>query len=286
GLAGAGRALGMTRAAVLLSYAGYDADRGVLAAEVNALRPAPGQAEVAAWLLERLNGTSHAPRRVQEALSFRVIAPVLGAAMDAQARAESTWQDEANGLSDSPVVLGEDAMRSTANFHAPALALALEGCALANAMVANGAVQRIQRMMNPDLTGLPRYLTPVGGASAGMVPLQKTAAALLGDIRRHAMPVTLDPAPVSDTVEDMGPMTPLAARTLSAQAESLTLLAGAEGLVAAQALDLRAPDHWAMPVAALHGALRAEVDMLTVDRPLGGDIQRAAAVLDRVAPTL
>lgn len=275
------QALAMARAAALLSYAGYDANRDIFAPEVNVLRPAPGQGETAAWFAARLTGAHH-PRRVQEALSFRTVAPVLGAALDAQARANGVWSDEVNGLSDSPAVLGQDAMRSTPNFHGPALALALEAVALANAMTANGAVQRCQRMMNPDLSGLPRYLAPEGGASAGMVPAQKTAAALLSEIRRHAMPVSLDPAPVSETVEDMAPMTPQSARKLSDQADSLRLLAGYEALVSCQAIDLR---HQELPsaVAALHRAIRELVPPLGPDRPLGGAIEAAAQVLARTA---
>ena len=125
-LSGAEEALAMSRAAILLSYAGYEANTDILAPEINALRPAPGQQEMAAWLAARLQGGAASPRRVQEALSFRVVAPVMGAACAALDHAQSVWRGEANGLSDSPAVLGDDAMRSTANFHAPALALALE----------------------------------------------------------------------------------------------------------------------------------------------------------------
>ncbi|MCP5370627.1 MAG: histidine ammonia-lyase [Hyphomicrobiales bacterium] len=273
------RGLAMARDAALLSCAGYDANRDIFAAEVNALRPAPGQAETAAWFAARLAGGGGPPRRVQEALSFRVVAPVLGAAADALDRAVAVWRDEANGASDSPAVVGEEAMRSTPNFQAPALALALEGVALALAMAAAGAVQRMQRMMDPDLTGLPRYLSPRGGAAAGMVPLQKTVAALLADIRRHAQPVAFDPAPVSDGVEDMAPMTPAAALKLADMAAPFDLLCGAEVLVAAQAVDLRQGVPLAPAVADLHARLRAEVPMLDRDRPLGEDVGRAAEIL-------
>ena len=273
--------LRMSRAATVMSYAGYGANRDIFLPQINALRRAPGQAEVAAWFTAQMPEAETTPRRIQDALSFRVVAPVLGAAQEACARAEAIWQDEANGTSDSPVVLGAQAMVSTPNFHAPALALALDHVALAMAMVANGAVQRIQRMMAPDLTGLPKYLSPVGGASAGLVPVQKTAAALLGDVRRHAMPGALDPAPVSDAVEDMAAMTPAAALKLGEQGVPFALLCGAEAVVAAQAMDLRG----ALPAGlagALHAALRAEVAMVQEDRPLGGDVDVAARVLARV----
>ena len=277
------RALRMARCSALLSCVGYGANGEIFDPEINELRDSPGQTEVASWFARHLAFGEIAPRRVQDALSFRVLAPVLGAAQDTLDRAIMIWEAEANGASDSPVVLGNQAMRSTPNFHAPALALALEGLALALSMMANGAVQRVQRMMNPDLTGLPRYLSPVGGASAGMVPLQKTAAALSGEIRRHALPVTFDPAPVSETVEDMAPMTPAAALKLSAQADVFQQLCGIEALVAAQAMDLQTIEVLPSLVMQLHTALRAKIPMLQEDRALGPDIEKAAQVLSAVA---
>lgn len=277
------KTLQMARCSALLSYVGYGANYDIFDLEINELRHSPGQSDAASWYTRNLAGGETAPRRIQDALSFRVLAPVLGAAQDALDRAVAIWEAEANGASDNPVVFGGQAMRSTPNFHAPALALALEGVALAVLMLANGAVQRIQRMMNPDLTGLPRYLSPVGGASAGMVPLQKTAAALCGEIRRHALPVAFDPAPVSEGVEDMAPMTPAAALKLSEQTADFHLLCGIEALVAAQAIDLRTIDAMPPLVRRLHSGLRAEIPTLHDDRALGPDIQIAADALRTLA---
>ena len=57
------------------------------------------------------------------------------------------------------------------------MALSLAGDALAMALsaVAAMAVGRIVKLMQADLTHLPRYLSPIGGASAGLVSMQKTA---------------------------------------------------------------------------------------------------------------
>ncbi|MEM6303250.1 MAG: aromatic amino acid lyase [Pseudomonadota bacterium] len=273
-LARARMGLLMAREAAALSCRGFGANRDIFATEINALRSSPGQADMAAWFYDALGGVP--PRRVQDPLSFRTLAPVLGAAQAAIDHAIAVWEAELNGSSDSPAVLHRDAMRSTPNFHAPALALALEQVSLALAMAAQGAVMRIQRLMDPALTDLPRYLSPRGGASAGLVPLQKTAAALLADIRRHAMPVVFDAHPVSEGVEDMAPMTAQAAAKLCEQMESFHLLTGVEALVAAQAVDLRG----AQPCA-LHQVLRAEIQVLDADRALGADADRAVAALRR-----
>lgn len=277
------RNLAMARACLLLSYLGYGANTAILGAELNALRPAPGQRAMAAWLSEALAGQASSPRRVQEAISFRAGPAVLGAAEDCLARAEEIWEAEANGLSDSPVVLEGEAMRSSPNFQAPALALAMENCAQAQAMVGSAALQRCQRLMSPDLSGLPRYLSPVGGASAGLVPVQKTAASLLADIRRHAQPVFFDPSPVSESVEDLAPMTPAVASKLSEQCASLALLLGIEGLVAAQAIDLRDLPALTGEPARLHGLIRAKVATLQEDRALGQDVEQVRDILLQAA---
>ncbi|QGX96862.1 histidine ammonia-lyase [Roseovarius faecimaris] len=278
--------LDMAKAAVLLSYAGYGANRTILREDINALRPAPGQQQAATWFRTRLEGCEDTPRRVQESLSFRLVATVTGAAEDALTRAIAIWEDEANAGADSPSVLDGGEMASTGHYHAPALALALEGVSLAMAMTAHASLQRTQKLMNPELSGLPKYLSPIGGASAGMVPMQKTCASLLAEIRRHAMPVVFDPAPVSDTVEDVAALTPLAAAKLIDQMRAFHLLAGTEAMAAAQAIDLRAPERLSPVVKTLHSAIRADVAMLQQDRPLGQDIERAAETLRHIAPGL
>ena len=265
-------ALRMMRAAAVLSFQGYGANPGIFASEINNLRHAPGQTEAAAWFLAALGNTKGS--RIQDALSFRQLAPMFGAASDAVSRAIQIWEDELNGASDNPVVIGVNAMQSTPNFHAPALMLALEQVSLAMAMLGQGAVMRMQRLMDPDLTGLPRYLSAHGGANAGFVPMQKTAAALLADMRRHAMPASFDPAPVSEGVEDIASHTPLTALKLAEQAQPAQLLSGMEALVACQAIDLR--DSVKPP---LHNLIRAQVRFQDDDRALGADIDTVCIVL-------
>lgn len=273
------RALEMIKAATVLSFEGYGANQSVLQDQLHKLRNAPGQSECAQWMREQLEGSEHDPRRVQDPLSFRTVPAVTGAAQHLLDQAISVWEDEANGSSDSPVAANSENMLSTINFHSPALALALEAVSLSLAGVANASVQRMQKLMNPDLSGLPKYLTPIGNGSAGFVPTQKTAASLLAEIRRHAMPAILDAVPVSDSVEDMAPMTSLAARKLTQQTESLKLLSGLEALVSCQALDLRAPAKTSKLAGSFRTALRQTVPMLSEDRAISSDIETATNTL-------
>jgi histidine ammonia-lyase len=89
------------------------------------------------------------------------------------------------------VLIDTNEMLSTPNFHTPALALALDTLAIAHVHLATASAQRIVKLMAPHLSGLPKYLSPVGGASAGFMPMQKTVAALLGEIRLHGQPASL-----------------------------------------------------------------------------------------------
>ncbi len=274
-LNGARTALDMLQHAALLAYLGFDANRTIFAEATNALRHAPGQAETAAWFRRALDGASHHPRQVQEALSFRTVAPVLGAARDALDRATAIWTDELNACADNPVLLDDGQMYSTPNFHNGALALALQTLRIALTDAATGSVQRMQRMMEPERSGLPRYLADDTQAGAGLVPTQKTALALLAEVRQHGSAIEHTALAVSDGVEDVAPLTATAARQLQRQLHPLRLLAGLESRVACRAITLRKPETLGALGAALFRSLPAP------QAAFARDIQAATDGLDR-----
>ena len=278
-LNGAELGLEMMKSAIVLSYEGYGANQRLLHDDLNQLRISPGQQEVAKWLLENLTGSENKPRRIQEALSFRTSPSIVGAAHHALCHAISVWDNEANGTPDSPVVLTDGSLVSTANFHTPALALAIENLSLSFASVANASIQRMQRMMDPELSGLPQYLSPVGGGSAGFIPSQKTASVLNTEIRHAVQPILFNPAPISDGVEDMAPNTPSVARKLSRLLHPFRHLIGLEALVAAQAIDLRKPSSKSPLTTKLHEAIRSKVPMMIEDRPMGQDINTVTEIM-------
>jgi len=271
-------------AAAALAVEGYDANPAIFDPRIAAARPAPGQAEAAAWFRRLLAGSENRGRAIQDALCFRTLAPVLGAVLAAFDAAANTLEAELNAAADNPLVLPRDGlMLSTANFHTPALALAFDALAMALAQWATGSVYRVAKLMTPALSGLPRYLSPAGGASVGLNALQKTAAALHGEIRLRATPASLDAIPVSDTIEDHAPQTHLAVRKLAEQMEPLRLLVAVEALVAAQAVDLRGTRPGD---GTLLAAVRAVAPRLDDDREPGVDVDRVAVVLDAVAGSL
>jgi histidine ammonia-lyase len=276
-LSDARRTMDLAQAVTVLSGEGYGMNPTIFEARIHTLRPAAGQEQAAAWFRAALEGSSlyasGAPRSVQDALSFRVAAPLFGTARNALALAEKETEIELNGAADNPAVLIDTSeMLSTPNFHTPALALALDTLAIAHVHLATASAQRIIKLMNPHLSGLPKFLSPVGGASAGLLPLQKTVASLLAEIRLHAQPASLDAIAVSEMVEDVAPQTPLTARKLATQIELLQWLIAIEALVAAQAVDLRKPKSLGRVAKLLHSAIRATVAPLHDDRATGPDV--------------
>jgi histidine ammonia-lyase len=275
----------LTAAAVAaLSFEADGANPRIFDPRVAAARPAAGQADAAALFRHLLAGSplhDH-PRSVQDALSFRCLAPVFGSALSALATARRETEIEINHAGDNPLVLLDDGIiLPTPNFHTPALAVACDALAIALAQLAAAGGQRVVKLMNPVLSGLPRFLSLVGGASAGFVTQQKTAAALCAEIRQGAMPASLDAMPVSDSVEDHAPMTFLAIRKLAGQLEPLRLLVGLEAMVAAQAADLREDGALSPRAAALQALVRTLVPRLDEDRETGRDATAIADLLAR-----
>jgi len=249
-----------------------------------ALRPAPGQAEasklVLAWLAGSALRRSRKPRRVQDPLSFRCLAPVNGAAFEQLARAEGSIAADLEGAGDSPAVLiaaGE--LMSTVNFDTTATALAFESLGLALSHVAAIAVWRIAKLMSPGFSGLPRFLTPMEGARSGFATVQKTASSLEATIRNLALPVGALTAPVADGVEDYAPMTPRVVEKTHDIVRCLARLAAVEFVTAAQAIDLRGDVQLGRGTAKAFATVRRRVRKLEEDRPTGPDFERLAEAI-------
>jgi histidine ammonia-lyase len=266
-----------------LSMEGYAANPGSFDARIAAARPACGQVRAAAMFRQILAGSylyARPPRAIQDALSFRVLSQIYGPALAAFDTAVEAVTLDINAAADNPLVLPDDGViLSTANFHTTAIALAFDSLAIALCHLAAASVQRIIKLMDARLSGLPRYLSPQGGASVGLNALQKTAASLLAEIRLKATPASLDSVAVAETVEDHAPNTPLTIRKLEEQVLPLRLLTAIEAMVAAQAVDLRGAPSLAPATAALYAAIRRDVPVVGADRETGPDADLVYALI-------
>ena len=270
-------------AVAALADEGYAANLSVFDPRIAAARPAGAQPAAAALFRALTAGSSlHAlpPRSIQDAISFRTMAQVFGAAYAQLAMLCEAVEAEINGSSDSPLVFADAGeMVSSPNFHPPMIALCFDGMAIALTHLATASVQRLIKLQNPALSGLPKYLSPVGGASVGFNALQKTAAALHAEIRLKATPASLDAVVVSDTVEDHATHAMLCVRKLDEQMRLLRCLVAVEALVAAQAVDLRAAAVLGVGTQRVFDAVRSVVPPLHADRPCGPDAMVVSTVL-------
>ncbi len=142
-LADAARLMVFSAHAAALACEGFGVNVSMFDAQIAALRPAARQEDAAALFRRLLDGSSlrdAPPRRVQDPLSFRCLAQVVGVALHALAEARREVEIELAGIADSPVVLSDGRMSSTANFHTPALAFAFDGLAIAHAQLAAGVL--------------------------------------------------------------------------------------------------------------------------------------------------
>jgi histidine ammonia-lyase len=281
-VADAERLAGAWLAACALSFEAWRGNLAPLHPDAVALRPAPGEAGVAAALRALLAGGEldrpGASRRLQDPLSLRCAAPVLAACLTALGRATEAVALELNSSDDNPAVL-EDRVQPNAAFDSTHLVLAFETLGLAGARVAAAQGSRILKLMSAASSGLPRFLSPVQEGRSGLAPLQKTAAALVAEIGHGAAPMPALVLAAADGVEDYATMAVSAVRNTANLLARLRLLCAVELLVAAQACDLRGGVRLAPGAAAVHAAVRGCVPMLWEDRPVAPDLQALDALI-------
>lgn len=274
-------ALAQQQQAGALTMEGIGANRTILDPRLHMARPAAGQQEAAKALNDLLaRDEVPEPTTLQDPLSIRCMPSIHGVLIEAIGQAQQAVEIELNAAGDNPLVLSDDELvLSTGNFHTASLSLAFETLGLAIAQCAAASAARFIQLTGSGRNGLPKYLSPVGGASAGFVPLQKTATSILAAIRHKANPVMLDFLAVSEGVEDHATQTPLAVAKCAGMIALWRRLIAFELMAAAQAIDMRDGFTTAPRTTAVHAAIRSLVPALKEDRPLGIDAEALYAAL-------
>lgn len=212
------------------------------------LRPHPGQASSAANMLKILEGSgivaSHrtGDSRIQDAYSLRCAPQVTGGARDTAAHAMTVAERELAAAVDNPVVLDDGTVSSNGNFLGAPIAYVLDFMAIPLADLASMAERRTDRMLDPARShGLPPFLAEDPGTDSGLMIAQYTQAGLVSDMKRLAVPVSVDSIPSSAMQEDHVSMGWHAARKLRQAVSNLRSVLAIELLAATRAIALRAP---------------------------------------------
>ena len=258
------------------------------AADLQELRPHPGQAASASNLRTVLQGSSvvashQGPEctRVQDAYSLRCAPAVHGAARDTVEHAATVAGRELAAAIDNPVVTVDGRVESNGNFHGAPVGYVLDFLAIAAADVASMSERRTDRFCDVSRNhGLPPFLAHDAGVDSGHMIAQYTAAGIVSELKRLAVPASVDSIPSSAMQEDHVSMGWAAARKLRRSVDGLAQVIAIEILTAARGLDLRAPLEPAAGTAAVRDLLReCGVAGPGPDRFLAPDI---AAVVEAV----
>ncbi len=269
--------------AAAMSVEGQLATDRVFAADLQALRPHPGQAASAANLRRLLadSGVVASHRgpdcnRVQDAYSLRCSPQVHGAVRDTADHAALVASRELASAVDNPVVLDDGRVESNGNFHGAPVAYVLDFLAIAVADLASISERRTDRFLDQTRShGLPPFLAHDPGVDSGHMIAQYTQAAIVSELKRLAHPASVDSIPSSAMQEDHVSMGWSAARKLRRSIDGLTRVLAIELLTAARALDLRAPLAPSPATGAVRALLRETVPGPGPDRHLAPEIEAA-----------
>jgi histidine ammonia-lyase len=259
----------------------------VFAADLQALRPHPGQAASAANLRALLAGSaimaSHRTpdcTRVQVAYSLRCAPQVHGAVRDTLAHAETVADRELAAAVDNPVVTLDGRVQSNGNFHGAPVGYVLDFLAIAVADLASISERRTDRFLDQSRShGLPAFLADDPGVDSGHMIAQYTQAGIVSELKRLASPASVDSIPSSAMQEDHVSMGWSAARKLRRAVDGLRRVLAIELLTAARGIDMRRPLAPAAATGAVRDALRETVPGPGPDRYLAPDIEAALAAV-------
>lgn len=245
------------------------------------------QVDTARRIREYLSGSSLITRqgeiRVQDAYSIRCIPQVHGASWQTFDYVKEKLEIEMNAATDNPLIFenGESVI-SGGNFHGQPIALAMDFMKIAVAELANISERRIERLVNPQLSDLPPFLSPEPGLQSGAMILQYVAASLVSENKTLAHPASVDSIPSSGNQEDHVSMGTIGSRHAYQIIQNVNKVLAIELICALQAAEFRGCDKMADKTKRFYEEARKVVPSITKDRVFSKDIEACAAWLKEI----
>jgi histidine ammonia-lyase len=246
---------------------------------IHRVRPHPGQISAADNMYritqDSVIMSSHKDcGRIQDAYTLRCSPQVHGASRDAVSHVRRVVEIELDSATTNPLIFADTGdFLLGGNFHGQPLALAADYLCMAAAEFANISERRIERLVNPQLSGLPAFLVNDSGLNSGFMIAQYTAAALVSENKVLSHPACVDSIPTSANKEDhvsMGTISARKCRSIIQNAESVIAI---ELLCACQAVDLLTKGRPGRGTEAAYKACREKIPVLDRDRELSRDIE-------------
>lgn len=246
---------------------------------IHQVRPHPGQATSADNMYRITQNseiiTSHEDScRVQDAYTLRCSPQVHGASKDAINYARRVVETEMNSSTNNPLIFPEsEEFLLGGNFHGQPVALAMDFLCMAVAELANISERRIERLVNPQLSGLPAFLVSDGGLNSGLMIAQYTAASLVSENKVLCHPACVDSIPTSANKEDHVSMGPISARKCREIIKNTEYVIAIELFCGAQAMDLFTNMKPGEGTLVAYKIIRDTIAHLDKDRVLSKDIE-------------
>ena len=259
---------------------------------IEQVRPFPGLVATLHQLRLLLAGSylwqPGAARFLQDPLTFRCLPQIHGAARDALGYVMSILQIELNSSQSNPVVVpatnepgnepGNEQGRivSVGNFDIGHLAAALDFLRIALAPVVTSANERAVKLLQAPYSGLPAGLAAgAGSPDDALAELAVAGQAITVEARTLAHPVSYELASSvkGEGIEDRATMAPLSARRLADMIALSARVVAIELVVAAQAIDLRAPGQLGLGTGRAYRMIRELVPFTQADGTLPADLE-------------
>jgi len=282
------RAQRLTKAADIIAASTVEALLGTDRAfhpSIHRVRLHPGQQASARNLLRCLQPSelvsSHKEcSKVQDPYSLRCIPQVHGASRDGLTSCISILERELNAVTDNPLVFpDEDEILSGGNFHGAPVAWALDSAAVALSYLGTISERRCDRLLNPDSSELPPFLTESQGLNSGLMLVQYVAAALASENKVFCHPASCDTIPTSAGHEDHVSMGPAAAHKLERLVDHIEQILACEWMCSVQALDFRRPYGFGPASEVAYSVLRRYVPRWKEDHPPYRELEAAKLAL-------
>jgi histidine ammonia-lyase len=274
----------LLRASVVIGALSFLALRGNPEAfdeVVHRPRAQSGQAAVAASLRALVSGCA-APLRIQDPFGLRVMPQVTAPAMGAARSLHEVITAELNAAVENPLVTASG-VRHHGQFHTATLASHLDSVRNSFLPVLSLSSARLGLLMRPDLTGLRAFLADGPTGSSGLMISEYVVQDLLTEIRVGMQPTAAGTLTISLGLEEHASFATQGARSLRTMTQLAPTLLAAELVAAVRALRM-APGRLIDGTAREAFELAADaLDPSMDDRPLGVDLERAAALLPDLA---